>query len=48
MRAVGKARALTLIVVAKHSVGNKEGAIRARIEIRMLLEDYESRNVRLQ
>ena len=33
---------------ARHSVGTKEGAKAARIEIRMLLEDYESRNNRLQ
>ena len=32
----------------RHSVGTKEGTIAARIEIRMLLEDYESRNSRLQ
>ena len=48
MRAVGKARAKTLIEAAEHSVGSKEGAISARMEIRMLLEDYESRNERLQ
>lgn len=41
-------RAQTLIEAAKHSVGTKEGATAARIEIRMLLEDYESRNERLQ
>ena len=33
---------------AEHSVGSKEGEVSARMEIRMLLEDYESRNVRLQ
>ena len=48
MRAVGKARAKTLIEAAEHSVGSKEGAVSARMEIRMLLEDYESRNVRFQ
>ena len=48
MRAVGKARAKTLMETAEHSVGSKEGAVSARMEIRMLLEDYESRNVRLQ
>ena len=46
MRAVGKARAKTLIEAAEHSVGNEEGAVFARMEIRMLLEDYESRNMR--
>ncbi len=48
LRAVGKARAKTLIEAAEHSVGSKEGAVSARMEIRMLLEDYESRNTRLQ
>ena len=48
LRAVGKARAKTLIEAAKHSVGSKEGAVAARMEIRMLLEDYESRKIRLQ
>ena len=48
MRAVGKARAKTLMEAAEHSVGSKEGEVSARMEIRMLLEDYESRNVRLQ
>ena len=44
IRAVGKKRAQILIEAARHSVGAKEGATAARIEIRMLLEDYESRN----
>ena len=48
LRAVGKKRAQTLVSAAEHSVGSKEGAISARIEIRMLIEDYESRNARLQ
>lgn len=48
LRAVGKKRAQTLVDAAEHSVGSKEGAISARIEIRMLIEDYESRNARLQ
>ena len=39
LRAVGKARAKTLIEAAEHSVGSKEGAMSARMEIRMLLED---------
>lgn len=38
LRAVGKARTKTLI----------EAVVSARMEIRMLLEDYESRNTRLQ
>ena len=48
LRAVGKKRAESLINAAKHSVGTKEGAVAARLEIRMLLEDYESRSTRLQ
>ena len=48
MRVVGKKSAQALIEAARHSVGTKEGVIAARIEIRMLLEDYESRNNRLQ
>lgn len=48
IRAVGKKRAQTLVRAAEHSVGNKEGAISARMEIHMLIEDYESRNARLQ
>lgn len=48
IRAVGKKRAQALAEAARHSVGMKEGASAARIEIRMLLEDYESRNSRLQ
>jgi hypothetical protein len=48
LRAVGKARAKTLIEAAEHSVGSKEGAVSEKMEIRILLEDYESRNTRLQ
>ena len=48
MRAVGKKRAQVLIEAARHSVGAKEESMAARMEIRMLLEDYESRNNRLQ
>ena len=48
LRAVGKKRAESLVNAAKHSVGTKEGAVAARLEIRMLLEDYESRITRLQ
>ena len=45
---MGKARAKTLVEAAEHSVGSKEGATAARMEIRMLFEDYESRSDRLQ
>ena len=48
MRAVGLKRAKTLVEAAEHSVGSKEGAVAARMEIRMLFEDYESRSERLQ
>ena len=48
MRAVGKKRAQTLVDAAEHSIGSKEGAISARMEMRMLIEDYESRKARLQ
>lgn len=48
IRAVGKARAKILVEAAERSVGSKEGAVSARMEIRMLLEDYESRNKHLQ
>ncbi len=48
LRAVGKKRAQTLVIAAEHSVGSKEGATAARMEIHMLIEDYESRNARLQ
>lgn len=48
VRAVGKKRAQTLVEAARHSVGSKEGSTAARMEIRILLEDYESRSQRLQ
>ena len=48
IRAVGKARAKTLVEATEHSVGSNEGEVSARMELRMLLEDYESRNTRLQ
>ena len=41
-------RAKTLYKAAEHSIGSREGATAARLEIRMLLEDYESRAARLQ
>ncbi|MDO5328387.1 MAG: IS110 family transposase [Clostridia bacterium] len=48
LRAVGIKRAQTLLNAAEHSVGSKEGARSARMEIQMLLDDYESKNARLQ
>jgi len=47
-RGVGLKRARTLVDAAKRSIGSKEGATAARMEIQMLLEDYESRSARLQ
>lgn len=47
-RAVGIKKAKILVEAAEHSVGSKEGATSARMEIRMLLDDYETRNIRLQ
>lgn len=48
LRGAGKKRAQTLLNAAEHSVGSKEGATSARMEIRMLFEDYESRIERLE
>ena len=48
LKAVGLKRAKTLYEAAEHSIGSREGATAARLEIRMLLEDYESRAARLQ
>ncbi len=47
-RAVGKKRAQTLVTAAEHSIGSKEGATSARMEICILIEDYESRSGCLQ
>lgn len=41
IRAVGLKRARTLVDAAEHSVGSREAKEAARIEIRMLLADYE-------
>ena len=48
VRAVGEKRAKSLLSAAEHSVGNKEGRVTARMEIQMLLEDYESKRERMQ
>ena len=48
LRAVGKKRAMTLLNAAEHSVGNSEGVDAARMEIGMLLEDYESKQKRIE
>ena len=47
-RAAGSKRAKILVEAAEHSIGSKEGVVAARMEIQMLLEDYESRITRLQ
>lgn len=43
LRAVGKKRAAGLLAAAKLSVGCTEGNAAARMEIRLLLEDYETK-----
>lgn len=48
MRAVGIKRAKTLVEAAEHSVGCREGANGARVEIKMLLEEYESKQGYIQ
>jgi len=48
LKGVGLKRAKTLYEAAEHSIGRREGATAARLEIRMLLEDYDSRAIRLQ
>ena len=48
LRAVGKKRAHTLVEAAQRSIGYTEGLDTARIEISMLLDDYEKLNVRLE
>ena len=46
LRAAGKKRAQTLVEAAQRSIGYTEGLGTARIEISMLLDDYEKLNVR--
>lgn len=48
LRAVGKKRAQTLVEAAKRSIGYTEGLDTARIEITLLLEDYERLHSRLE
>ena len=47
LKAVGKKRAQTLVEAAQRSIGYTEGLGTARIEISMLLDDYEKLKVRL-
>lgn len=48
LKAAGMKRAKALTEAAEHSVGSKEGPVSARMEIRMLLEEYESKNRQMQ
>ena len=47
-KGAGLKRAKKLVSAAEHSIGSKVGAIAARVEIKMLLEDYESKAATLQ
>ncbi|TJX13319.1 IS110 family transposase [Tissierella creatinini] len=48
LRSVGMKRAEALVAAAKRSIGNKEGLTAARMEISILIEDYEAKQNRLQ
>ena len=48
VRAAGIKRAKTLVEAAQRSIGGKEGATAARMEIHMLLEEYERKTEQLQ
>lgn len=48
LRAVGMKRAKTLIEAAEHSIGSKEGLTAARMEISILIEEYEAKQKRLE
>ena len=48
LRAVGMKRARALVEAAECSVGSKEGLVSARMELQILLEDYESKQARLK
>lgn len=48
LRAVGKKRAMTLVETAQRSIGYTEGLDTARIEITLLLEDFERLQKRLE
>ncbi|EHO49824.1 hypothetical protein HMPREF9099_02742 [Lachnospiraceae bacterium oral taxon 082 str. F0431] len=41
LRGVGLKRAKTLVTAAEHSIGNREAQEAARIELKILLADYE-------
>lgn len=48
LRAVGMKRAKTLINKAEHSIGSHEAPDAARVELRILLNDYEMYNLRME
>lgn len=48
LRAVGMKRAKTLVNKAEHSVGSQEAPEAARIELEILLNDYEMYNLRME
>lgn len=48
LRAVGVKRAKTLVNKAEHSVGSHEAPEAARMELRILLEDYEVYHLRME
>lgn len=48
LRAVGKKRAKTLVMTAQQSIGQTEGLETARLEMALLLEDYERLQSRLE
>ena len=48
LRAVGIKRAKTLITKAEHSVGSQEAPEAARVELRILMDDYEMYSLRMK
>lgn len=48
LRGAGLKRAKTLVTAAEHSVGSKEAPEAARMELRLLLEDYDSYSARME
>lgn len=48
LRGAGLKRAKTLVNAAEHSVGSKEAPEAARMELRLLLEDYDSYSARME
>lgn len=48
VRAVGMKRAKELVAAAKRSIGNKDGLIAAKMEIMILVEEYETKQKKLE